>query len=110
MKPLTKLEAGAARAAMSRLLDQSRYFDICAFDQLCKVTGMSPDKETYDALRLVHCVSWKDMDRETRMEVTRAIVSTFNVEPVLANAFTEAYEEPSATKVGLFRRLMGGTA
>lgn len=110
MKQLSPLEAGAARAALSRLLDQSRWFDITAFDALCKVVGVSCDGTTRNALHLLHCVHWRDMDRATREEATRAIVSTFGADlDAMAVALKIVKDEPEPAKPApsLWKRLRG---
>lgn len=108
MNQLTSLEAGALRAALLRLMNESRYFDICTFDQMCKVYGAYPIARDYAALRLLHCVDWKDMEPSTKREARAVIFRTFAPDEQTAEAFSSAFEEPTPQKVSMLRRLMGG--
>lgn len=111
MSDLTALERGALRAALLKLTKDSSYFDITTFDQMCKVYGALPDRRAYNALRLLHCVSWRDMDADTRREAMRAIAQTFTSDAVLIDMMAEVFSEPTKTaeeKPSLLRRLTGG--
>lgn len=106
MKTLTALEAGAARTALGRMVDPARYFNICDFDALCKVVGVSCDGQTRNALQLLHCVNWRDMDQRTRVEATRAIFETFGAAE-LALPVAEALNSDSPVPLSLWKRLRG---
>ena len=109
MKTLTKLESGAARVALTRMIDPTRYFDITAFDNLCTVVGVSCDGQTRHALRLLHCVNCRDMDTTTRMEAVRAIITTFNADAdiVAMGEQIMADEEPKPKPRGVLAFLRG---
>lgn len=95
---------------MSRLLDSSGYFDICAFDQLLKVSSCVADPRDYAALRLLHCVHWNKMDAVTRKEAQAAILRTFELASGMSDAYIAAFEDPTPQKVSVFRRLVGGAS
>lgn len=58
----------AVKLALKKMFT-SDYFDICTVDCCLKITGAIPDKSTYDGLRAIHCVHWKDMSSSMRNEV-----------------------------------------
>lgn len=107
---LTALEAGALRVALLKLLDESRHFSICDFEQMCKVYGAYPIPRDLDALRLLHCVDWRKMDAATKREARAVIFRTFAPDEQTAEAFASTFEEPTAQKVSMLRRLLGGAA
>lgn len=47
---------------------QSGWFSICTIDDILKVTGAVPAREDYNALRLLHCVSFMDFPPRLRLE------------------------------------------
>lgn len=110
MKELTTLEQGALRAALMRLFRPEGHFSICDFDQMAKVYGAVPDRRDHEALRLLHCINWRDMDATTRKEAQAAVIRTFSPDNTMAELFVDAFNNPTQSKVSLFKRLMGGTA
>lgn len=60
MTDLTKI---SVQVALKKMVSQG-YFDICTIDGILKLTGSLPHSETYNQLRLIHCVHYKEMPNE----------------------------------------------
>lgn len=54
------------REALKKMFKPDGHFSICDLDNMMKAFGIFVPSETYDKMRLLHCVSWKDMEPETR--------------------------------------------
>lgn len=109
-KQLTALEAGALRASLMKLMKETSYFDICRFDQMCKVYGAIADSRDYAALRLLHCIDWRDMEPETRKAAQDAVFRTFAPDNHTADLWADAFREPTKEKVSFLKRLTGGVS
>lgn len=57
----TAFHAQAAEVALRRMFRPDGYFDICVVDGICKALNRIPPAADYNALRLLHCVHWRDM-------------------------------------------------
>lgn len=69
---LDAFQKAACLAALNKLFSDD-HFNICAVDSILKVTRTIPDGKTYDALRLLHCIRYKDMSRDLLEEVPNAV-------------------------------------
>ncbi len=107
---LTRLEAGACRTALCKMLDHTGVFYVSDFTKLCEVARVIPGSRDLNALRLLHCVRWSDMDRVTRDEARAAILRALQVPTEISAAFVTAFEDPAPQKVSVFRRLIGGAS
>lgn len=56
-----------AKLALKRMM-ASGHFSICTVDEILKVTGGVPDAEDYKALRMLHCVDFKEFTPAMRIE------------------------------------------
>lgn len=93
--------------AMKRMFRVDGWLDICLVDQLVKVVGVVPPAAEYSAMRLLHCVNWRDMPEPVRNEAARRLLSWFSL-----TAFDPwAVQVAPTVKVGTLGRLLGrGTA
>jgi len=68
----------AATTALKDMFENSNHFNVCVVDKLLKLTGCIPDKKDYQALSLLHCVSWVDMEPELRQMVQLKTMQMFD--------------------------------
>ena len=92
----------AAETALRRMFRSDGFLDICTVDKLIKVTGCVPPASEYQAVSLLHCVSWKEMSQEVRAEAARRIVGWFALP-----AFDPWPVEQSTTTASRLDRLLG---
>lgn len=64
---MSDFQAEACRLALKKMMDGG-HFSICTLDEVLKVTGGVPNSDDYRALRLLHCVDFKDFSPRMRME------------------------------------------
>jgi hypothetical protein len=64
---LTELQIEVCKAALKKMQAEG-HFSICVVNDILKITGGVPLKEDYEALRLLHCVNFRDMSPRLRME------------------------------------------
>ena len=69
---MNAFEIEAVRTALQNMQSKG-YFNICTIDQILKVTGGVPDPRDYEALRLLHCVNFRDMPHALRLALPRKI-------------------------------------
>lgn len=64
-------------------------FSICTLDEIIKVLKVVPNGEIYQQLRLLHCVSYRDMPNELKAELQQKVVACitdFRFNPALVSA------------------------
>jgi len=83
---MTPIQIEAAKASLQRMLGGG-YFDICTIDNILKVSGGVPDKKSYDTLRLLHCIHFKDMSPQLRIELPKLIKLVVESQPMNCTAF-----------------------
>lgn len=59
---MTEFHIEAAKLSLKKMFARGS-FDICAIDAILKMTGGVPTSEDYSALRLMHCVDFKEMSQ-----------------------------------------------
>ena len=69
---ITQIQVEIIRTALANMYAQG-FFSICVVDNILKVTGGVPDGKLYDTLRLLHCVNFRDMPKNVRLELPRLI-------------------------------------
>ena len=74
---MTEFQKKAAITALQNMFESSGFFSICTIDKVLKLTGCIPDQKDYQALSLLHCVSWRDMDAEMRNMVMLKTMQMF---------------------------------
>jgi len=60
--------------ALKRMFQPDKYFDICTIDTCLGILGVIPDRGTYDALKLYHCVRWSSIEPDVRTEIFKTTV------------------------------------
>lgn len=66
MKTLDKIQQLACKTALNNMM-QKGYVDICCIREICKMMEISHDSTSaYATLSLLHCVHFKDMEKELR--------------------------------------------
>lgn len=75
------------REALKKMFKPDGYFSICDLDAMSKAFGILVPGDTYEKLRILHCVSWKDMEPETRRWVATTIDSLLTNPDNLASNF-----------------------
>ena len=63
-----------------RHMFEKGWLDICAIDQCLKIAGSIPRAKDYEALRVLHCVDWGEMNPDFRREVYSRILNLFKNE------------------------------
>lgn len=66
---MTPIQVEAAKAACKKMMDDG-YVSITVVDSILKMTGGVPERTDYEALRLLHCVNFKDYSQRLRVELT----------------------------------------
>lgn len=80
MNPLNEFHLAAVKHAAEHMLYNSNYFCIVDFDNIAKILGSEVGGNDYQALRLMHCKHWKDMDPQLREQIrTTAIRLLSNI-------------------------------
>jgi len=108
---MNHVEQLAAKAALQHMLNSS-FFSICAVDRILAMTKGIPDKQDYNVLRCLHCIEFRDMDRELLKQLPALIErvlgapSLFDlmVEPPPKLDLTTKVEEPA--RKGLVERFL----
>jgi hypothetical protein len=67
----------ALKCALKKMFSDS-HFNICSIDKLLTLTNTIKDKELYNILSSIHCVSWDSMTPEFRDWVFLKVVTMFN--------------------------------
>jgi hypothetical protein len=73
---VTTFERLAIQTALEKML-HGNYFDICTVDNVLKITRTVPDGRVYNALRLLHCIHYRDMPRELLVEIPGMLAEVF---------------------------------
>lgn len=81
MNGLTNFQSEAIKAALTAMFEKG-WFDICTIDSVLKVTGGIPSKKDYEALRLLHCVHFRDMPTKLRLELPRVLQLVVESQPM----------------------------
>lgn len=66
------------RQALKDLFKSTGHFSICKFDEICEVLNVIPPPGHRKRLRLLHCVSYRDMTQEVREEVGHLVLESLN--------------------------------
>ncbi len=69
----------AAKTALKHMFEK-RYYDICIVDKLIKMTGCHPSKKDYEALSMLHCVDFIEMDSDLRQAMYLKTIQIFDNE------------------------------
>lgn len=64
--------------ALGELMDVKGSFNICRFDEICKILNVIPPPGHYDRLHLMHCTKYRDMPLDLREELGRLIYESLN--------------------------------
>lgn len=78
---MNRLHAEIIRAVMTKMFEQG-HFSICEINNLLKMTGGVPDRNTYNALNALHCVNFKDMSPMLRVELPRLVQVVLESQPM----------------------------
>lgn len=69
---MTVFQQEAAKQSLKAMFAKG-HFSICAVDEILKMTGGVPEAADYSALRMLHCVDFKDMSPSLRIEFQKAL-------------------------------------
>lgn len=75
------------REALKKMFKPDGHFSICDLDSMIKTFGIFVPPETYNKLRILHCVSWSEMEPETRRWVATTIDALLTNPDNLASNF-----------------------
>lgn len=78
---MNDFEREAVRVAMTRMFRSDGWLDICAIDECLKLARVAPPSREYQALRVLHCVHWRDMAPEMRRAVAERVAAMFAEPP-----------------------------
>lgn len=83
---MTSLQIEVARTAIDEMF-RGGHFSICVIDNILKLTGGVPRGQDYDTLRLLHCVDFKRMPPNVRIELPRLIQRVIESSPITCEIF-----------------------
>lgn len=105
MSELSDFQKQAAISGLKHMLYESNHFSICEFDKLATLLGQQPGGKDYQALSLIHCHHWGDMEPAFREHVRGVIVGLLNVPlPPEQTIDVDAVSLPKNTLRSLFGR------
>lgn len=105
---MNDLERGAVYEALRKMFRPSGYLDICTIKQVLEVTKIVPPERELNAVHLLHCVHWTEMDPATRDAATQTILGWFEILSFDPLGELEATPETAQlARSGFFRRLFG---
>ena len=67
----------AIATSLKKMFSQG-YFDICTIDNCLKLAKITPPCGQYEALRVLHCVHYNDMDSEFREQLFNRVMALFS--------------------------------
>lgn len=67
----------------------SSYFSICTIDKCLKLSGIIPEKLTYDTMSTLHCVEYKEMPEEVRQWLINSVKEMFEYDNSFDLSFTK---------------------
>ena len=114
MSPADQFNKAVFRAALKKFFAPEGMFSITDFDQLCRMVGVIPGGADRDRFRLLHCVHYRDMDRELREALAARILEILSAGPDPLYDLQRVLDgQEPAPKVeivqgSLLKRLMGG--
>lgn len=98
---MTDLSRMAVETALRNMF-RGHMLDICTIKAALKIAKVLPPAEEFDAIAVLHCVHWSEMQAGLRDEAARTILGWF----VLPGF--DPFEEQTRTHGGLWSRLLGG--
>jgi hypothetical protein len=75
------------REALKKMFRPEGYFDICALNAISEAFGIIVPSDTHAKLRMLHCISWREMEPETRRWVAITIDSLLSNPDNIASNF-----------------------
>lgn len=84
-------------------------FYITTVRECLELTGAQPPQRDIDALSPLHCMKFRDMDPDYRMEVCQRILALFTHDG-LPDFIAETFDLPATTLGEKFRLALGGSA
>jgi hypothetical protein len=73
---LSSLEMSAIRTGLEELFTK-RWFDVCRLDALCEIAAIHVDTRTRAVFKTLHCVSFGDMDTNTKVDLFNTVIGLF---------------------------------
>ena len=77
---MNDIRAQAAVFAINRML-KGAHFDICTIRDAATAVGIQPRKDSYDVLRLLHCVNYVEMPDAIRHKIPELIADCLGDTP-----------------------------
>lgn len=77
---MNDIRAQTAVFAINRML-RSTHFDICIIRDAATAVGIQPRKDSYDVLRLLHCVNYVEMPDAIRRKIPELIADCLGDTP-----------------------------
>lgn len=108
---LSAFEKEAIRLSLVRMFRPSGWFDICTIDTAARLIGIVIPRNTYEALRLLHCVHWNEMSQEMRQETAKTVLSifeqpvAFDLQALGESFFPKQPQIEGEKKQGLLKRI-----
>lgn len=94
IQDLTDFERSAVIIGVSKLIT-GRNFNVCDFDSLAKIVGVTVTSKDYEPLRIMHCVNYADMGEHIAMQVKARAIELLGLKP----ADIEITPEPKPAEV-----------
>ena len=71
-----EFKLAALKTGLKHLFDKG-HFNICGFDELCKLANVIPPPDLHKTLHALHCVDYTEMTKGLRDEIFKRIVGVF---------------------------------
>ena len=91
---MESIQRQVVTVALKKMFTSSS-FSICAIDNCLKLSGIIADKKTYDTMRPLHCIDYKDMPEEVRSWLLDSVKLMFEYD----NSFDLSFFEYRPSKV-----------
>lgn len=103
---MNETQALAVRAALTKMVSQG-WLSICVIDTILKTTGGVPDRQDYQTLKLLHCVSFDEMEPALRAQLPGLVERVVGAAPIFPDGFLALPPAEAEQKTGgLFARLL----
>ncbi len=74
---MDEIDIRVAQTALKEMF-KGDHFSICTIDTLLKLTGCIPNEQNYNRLSALHCIHWKDMDKDIRQWCFNTTIDLFD--------------------------------
>ena len=82
----SEIKLGLVQTALRKMYRSGGYFDVCAVREACRLCGIEIPAQTENAMQLLHCVHFRDMEPKVKAWLAKEIDSLFsNPDNIISN-------------------------